>query len=189
MEDMGLGQGILAITAIGLLAVLPGCASGTPDAGLSDLSEVSSILAPESPEVPGKPVEAYTRIARGLKSCWLAPTAPLGLAKAYQFAAEAFPADKGGKAFIVIYERTPEGERGLKAFAVALEPDGDNSKLGVENYRVAEPFGGQMQGDVRRWAGGESGCTPMAPDFAPVEPEATPEAAPAKAKKPKSTAA
>ena len=97
---MRLGRGISGFAAIGLLSGLSACASGTPDAGLSDLSEVSSILAPESPEVPGKPVEAYTRIARGLKGCWLAPTAPLGLAKAYVYAAEAFPADKGGKAAV-----------------------------------------------------------------------------------------
>lgn len=186
---MRLGQSIQGIVAIGLLSGLAACASGTSNGQLSDLSEVSSILAPGSPEVPGKPVEAYTRIARGLKSCWLAPTAPLGLAKAYVYAAEAFPADKGGKAFIVIYERTPEGERGLKSFAVALEPDGAHTKLGMENYRVQEPFGGQMLADVRRWAGGEAGCTPMAPDFAPVEPEAEPEAQPAKKKKAKGTTA
>ena len=177
------GRGISGFAAIGLLSGLSACAATTPDAQFSDLSEVSSILAPESPEVPGKPVEAYTRIARGLKGCWLAPTAPLGLAKAYVYAAEAFPADKGGKAFIVIYVRTPVGERGLKSFAVALEPDGEHTKLGVENYRVQEPFGGQMLADVRRWAGGEAGCKPMAPDFAPVEPEAEPEAQPAKKKK------
>jgi hypothetical protein len=148
------------------VALLAGCS--TPS---SDLSEVSSILAPESPEVPGKPVEAYTRIARGLKGCWLGPTAPLGIDKAYVFAAEVFPEDKGGKAFIVIYERTPEGTRGLKAFAVALEPDGENSKLGMENFRVSEPFGRQMLADVRRWAGGEAGCMPMAPSFVPKESE------------------
>lgn len=164
---------------LGATSLLAGCS--TPPT--SDLSEVSSILAPESPEVPGRPVEAYTRIARGLKTCWLAPTAPLGVDRAYVFAAEAFPADKGGKAYIVIYERTPDGERGLKAFAVALEPDGENSKLGMENFRVAEPFGGQMLADVRRWAGGEAGCTP--PSFVPdeAEPEAPPK------KKPKGTTA
>ena len=171
-------------TVVAAATALAACAAAP---AASDLGEVSSILAPESPEVPGRPVEAYTRIARGLKGCWLAPTAPLGLDKRYVFAAEADPQDKGGKAFIVIYERTPAGERGLKAFAVALEPDGDNSKLGSENYRVPEPFGAQMLGDVRRWAGGESGCTPMAPDFAPVEePKAAPAAKPAK--RPKSTA-
>lgn len=174
----------LALSALVIAAAaLTGCAT----APTSDLGEVSSILAPESPEFPGKPVEAYTRIARGLKSCWLAPTAPLGLNKAYVFAAEAEPADKGGKAFIVIYERTPDGERGLKAFAVALEPDGENSKLGTENYRVPEPFGGQMLGDVQRWAGGETGCAPMAPGFAPEE-EAKPAPAAKPAKKPKTTA-
>lgn len=186
---MGLGRGILGIAFATALAGLAGCAASTPDAGLGDLSEVSSILAPESPEVPGKPVEAYTRIARGLKGCWLAPTAPLGVGQAYVFAAEAFPADKGGKAFIVIYERTPAGERGLKAFAVALEPDGEHTKLGVENYRVPEPFGAQMLSDVRRWAGAEAGCTPMAPDFAPDEPEAEPEAQPVQTKKAKGTTA
>jgi hypothetical protein len=153
----------------------------------SDLSEVASILAPESPEVPGKPVEAYTRIARGLKGCWLAPTAPLGLSKSYVFAAEAFPADRGGRAFIVIYERTPDGRRGLRAFAVALEPDGENSKLGIENARIPEPFGTQIMGDVRRWAGGEAGCVPMAPGFEPEEPAAEPAAQPVK--KPKGTPA
>lgn len=173
--------------ALAALALASALLTGCGTAPTSDLGEVSSILAPESPEFPGKPVEAYTRIARGLKTCWLAPTAPLGLNKAYVFAAEAEPADKGGKAFIVIYERTPDGERGLKAFAVALEPDGENSKLGTENYRIAEPFGAQMLGDVRRWAAGEAGCAPMAPGFAPEEePKAAPGAKPVK--KPKTTA-
>ncbi|MEZ5926679.1 MAG: hypothetical protein R3D57_20105 [Hyphomicrobiaceae bacterium] len=157
--------------------VIPLLLGGCGTAPSTDLSEVSSILEPGSPEVPGSPVGAYTRIARGLKGCWLAPTAPLGYAKAYVFAAEAEPADRGGKAFIVIYERTPVGERGLKAFAVALEPDGENSKLGVENFRIAEPFGRQMLADVRRWAGGEAGCTPMAPDFSPVDEEMAPKPA------------
>lgn len=164
---MGRLSQFAALAAVAFAAEALAACGSAPTA--SDLGEVSSILAPESPEVPGKPVEAYTRVARGLKGCWLAPTAPLGLDKGYVFAAEAAPEDKGGKAFIVIYERTPDGERGLKAFAVALEPDGENSKLGTENYRVPEPFGAQMLADVRRWAGGESGCTPMAPDFAPVD--------------------
>ena len=184
-------QGVQASRAIHILAVAgamwPLVACGI--APVSDLSEVSSIIAPERPEVPGRPVEAYTRIARGLKSCWLAPTAPLGLSKAYIFAAEAFPADAGGKAFIIIYERTPDGRRGLKAFAVALEPDGEDTKLGTENFRVPAPLGGQMLNDVRRWAGGEVGCTPMAPSFAPDEPENTLEPSSKPAKKAKGTSA
>lgn len=160
------GRIAAALAAIAFAHFLSGCANGP-----EELLEVSSITLSSGPAVPGKPVEAYVRIARGLKGCWLGLGKPLGAG--YVFTAEMRPADKGGSGVIVIFEREATGERGVRAFEIGLEPDGVNTKLGQSNLKVPEPYGKQMLGDVERWAGGETGCG-SSPGWVPAVPTDVP---------------
>lgn len=132
----------------------------------------------EAQTAPGRPVDVYTRVARGLKSCWFSPDRPLH--QGYLFAADVKPESKGGGATIVIYEETADGRRGLRAFAMSITPaagtEGE-SRYGMENTRIAEPNGAVLMKDVERWAEGETGCTAEAGQWQPIDPNA-PELAP-----------
>ena len=154
-----------------LVAGLAGCASPLAENGDAEATAAFSLPAANQP-VPGKPVDNYVRLARLAKACWFVP--PALMQSGYVFTAEAKPEQAGGAANIVIYDRTPDGERGLKVFAVSLLPVDGNTALGMKNYRVPEPFGAQMLKDVERWAQGETTCTTASapwPAAAPDEPE------------------
>lgn len=160
MSSVGGRGGLASAVATSLLAiaVLPGCA-GLP--GAPDQTSAFSIGPLEGRTAPGKPVDLYIRLARQAKACWFVP--PALLQRGYVFTADVKPEDKGGAADIIIYERTPEGERGLRAFAVAFVPDGESTRIGSENYRIPEPFGAQMSSDVDRWAEGDMSCAQATP--------------------------
>ncbi|MEZ5775321.1 MAG: hypothetical protein R3D33_11650 [Hyphomicrobiaceae bacterium] len=163
-------RGLPVLAAAGL--VLAGCADAPVPGG--GPAEVSSFLplAAGAGTVRGSTADVYIQIARGAKGCWFGFEGPLRGTHVY--AADLEPADKGGRASIVIYEATPEGQRGLKAFAVDIEPrggEGSESAVSRQNLRVPEPLGSSMVADVDRWMTGESGCRPVEAGW-----EATPSA-------------
>ena len=150
-----LTSGLVGAIVFGGLA---GCSGGDgPLATGSILALPSSALT-----VPGKPVDVYVKLARLAKSCWFTPPAPLQ--QGYVFTAEVSPEHQGGAASIAIFERNAtadrasEGERGLKAFAVALTPAGEGTTIGFDTGRLAAPLDRSMRHDIERWAGGETAC-------------------------------
>lgn len=162
-------SGLTARSRLGVVMalLLGGCAAQSE----SDVASFTFLGSPQT--APGRPVDVYTRVARGLKTCWFTPGQPLH--EGYLFAADVKPVSKGGTATIVIYEETADHRRGLRAFAMSISPatgsDGD-SRYGMENSRIAAPLGGRLLQDVARWAEGEGSCAPEAGQWQPVDPNA-----------------
>jgi hypothetical protein len=151
--------------------VAAGC-SGSGGPSLPSLPQIAEALSLTEAPVVGPPTEVYARIARGVMACWFGTSGPLK--PNYIYHAEAEPASQGGKAEILIHERDrkTETQRGLRAFRVAITPQGESTRLAVENLAMAEPLATSMQDDVRRWASGAIGCTRAEGDWAPLKPSA-----------------
>lgn len=150
-----------------LLAAAPvlflgACSAGSIEAPslalpkMPDLNAVSSIGETDAPV--GTATEIYSRVARGANSCWFGGSGPL---KAdYIYHAEADAPSRGGKAEIVIHRRDPSqaNPRGVKAFRVNIDPEGETAKLKIENLHMPEHQATAMTADVNRWAHGDQGC-------------------------------
>ena len=146
-------------------------AAGTGCTGLSlpSLEEVGADEAPPgsaiqamlipSGRVVGSPTEVYTRVARGVLTCYFGADGPL---KAnYIYHAQAEPASKGGNSRIRIMTRDHEASdpRALRAYLIEIGPgDGGVTKVEVENRRLSEPQAASLKQDVERWSTGEEGC-------------------------------
>lgn len=127
--------------------------------GLSELPKTMSSFAPTAYKAPvGSATEVYTRVARGVLTCWMG--AHGSLKGTHLFQAEAEPRAKGGAAKIAIHERvkdTPK-KRGRKAFSVSITPVGEGASIATENLAFPEAQGKSMRGDIDRWAAAEEGC-------------------------------
>ncbi|MCB1547844.1 MAG: hypothetical protein KDJ41_08440 [Hyphomicrobiaceae bacterium] len=144
----------------GLLALaVSGCAGG---AGLPGLGVTTG-----SVRTPVSSTEVYTRIARGALACWFAAEGPLGAT--HIFHADALPEAKGGGFEILINERLPSNQRGLKAFRIAVGP-GEASATGlrIENLKLSPALARQLRADVLRWSDGGIGCTARSDGWAPT---------------------
>jgi hypothetical protein len=142
--------------AVGLFGA--GCSGSTP-LSLPSLPQLPGTVT-EAPIV-GSSTEVYERIARGALSCWFGAAGPL---KAnYIYHADAEPAGKGGKAEIVVHERdrVSDNPKGLKAYRIAITPDGEATTLLFENLKLPEPLANSMETDARRWGAGAIGCAPV----------------------------
>ncbi|WP_144083568.1 hypothetical protein [Hyphomicrobium nitrativorans] len=111
-----------------------------------------------SNRVVGSPTEVYTRLARGVLTCWFGADGPLKAA--YIYHAQADPASKGGKAQIRIMTRDHEASdpRALRAYLIAIGPGEGSTKVEVENRRLPEHLAVRLKDDVDRWATGVDGC-------------------------------
>ncbi|WP_072390068.1 hypothetical protein [Hyphomicrobium sp. CS1GBMeth3] len=108
--------------------------------------------------VVGTPTEVYTRIARGVLTCWFGAEGPLK--PQYIYHAEAEPASKGGRAEIKIMTRDREAEdpRALRAYRIAILPSEGRTKVEIENVRLPEPLAANLKTDVERWSRDVEGC-------------------------------
>ncbi len=108
--------------------------------------------------VVGTPTEVYTRIARGVLTCWFGSSGPLKAS--YIYHADAEPASKGGGSEIKILTRDADADdpRALRAYRVVISPSQDKTKVEVENVRLPEPLAERLKKDVERWASDEQGC-------------------------------
>lgn len=144
--------------AASMSLLVGGCSGATPPS-LPALPQLTGTVS-EAPIV-GSPTEVYERIARGALACWFGTAGPL---KAdYVYHAEAEPAAKGGKSEIIIHERDrlSENPKGIRAYRIAIEPEGEATTLAVENLKLPEPMAKSMEADARRWGAGAFGCTEM----------------------------
>jgi hypothetical protein len=108
--------------------------------------------------VVGTPTEVYTRVARGVLTCWFGASGPLKAA--YIYHADAQPASRGGSSEIKILTRDSDADdpRALRAYRIAISPSESKTRVEVENVRVPEPLAARLKQDVERWAGDEAGC-------------------------------
>ncbi|MCC7251324.1 hypothetical protein [Hyphomicrobium sp.] len=166
---MGRKHRLVVLVALILAGAGAGCSGTAPQIGLPSPAETSAgvpsataalqgILTPQD-LVKGTPTEVYTRIARGVLTCWFGADGPLK-AK-YIYHADAEPASKGGRSEIKIMTRDREAEdpRALRAYRVVIAPSEDRkAKVEVENLRLPQPLAERFKLDVERWSKDEPGC-------------------------------
>jgi hypothetical protein len=167
-----MGRKLSRLWVIGLSLAYSGCSgeSAAPILGLpkpAEQSEVdekpsvlTALLTPLTPQKPvvGTPTEVYTRVARGVLTCWFGASGPLKSGFIYH--ADAEPASKGGNSEIKILTRDPAAEdpRSIRAYLVAISPSDGKTKVEIENVRIPEPLASRLTADVERWSTDESGC-------------------------------
>ena len=108
--------------------------------------------------VAATPTEVYTRVARGVLTCWFGAAGPLKTA--YIYHAEAEPASKGGASEIKIMTRDTAADdpRALRAYRIVFAPSENKTRVEIENVRISEPLATRMMLDVKRWSADEEGC-------------------------------
>lgn len=158
--------GLIVSSAASLACLfLAGCSG----ASLPELAPEGTATLKEAPIV-GRPTDIYARVARGALACWFGKAGPLR--DNYVYHARAEPPAKGGKAKIVIHERDTiaEDTRGLRTFRISIVPDGESSRIGIENLKMPEGLSETMENDVHRWARGDVDCADANSGWAPKPP-------------------
>ena len=128
----------------------------------SNLLETASLsLSTDSTVHSEKPIDLYTKIARGALTCWFGPNG--SLKKTHVFHADTAPEHKGGEVEIVLHQRdeVSPGPRALRAYRIAITRSGDGSQMLSENLKLPEPVAKDMRADLTRWARGDAACSVM----------------------------
>lgn len=131
---------------------------GAGDSESLPANPLSTALLPKT-LVVGTPTEVYTRIARGVLTCWFGAAGPLKAQ--YIYHAEAEPASRGGSSEIKIMTRdhAADDPRALRAYRIAIAPsEGGSTRVETENVRLPEPLATRLKADVGRWSADEPGC-------------------------------
>lgn len=131
----------------------PAASQGIPSA----TAALQGALTPQG-LVAGTTTEVYTRIARGVLTCWFGADGPLK--SRYIYHAEAEPASKGGSSEIKIMTRDVEADdpRALRAYRIAIAPSEGKTRVETENVRLPEPLAQRLKSDIERWSRDEPGC-------------------------------
>lgn len=144
------------------VAVLAGCSSTSPSlptVAMPDMAELTPKLAPaDAPRPTGTPTEIYTRVGRGILTCWFGSAGPLK--PAYIYNADAQPPSKGGASVISIHQRDREATdpRSIRAWKLAIVPAPEGTTVEIENFKLPAEIADPLAKDARRWAAGEEGC-------------------------------
>lgn len=99
------------------------------------------------------PTQLFSHISKQIRGCWLNPRDPV-LTK-HVFHAEAAT---GGETKIVINEQTPDGKRGLKAFAIDFKPLSDGTQIVAKSHRMPYGLSQKLTSDIGYWAQGGVNC-------------------------------
>lgn len=121
-------------------------------------SAASEALKP-APRPVGTPTEVYTRVARGVLTCWFGSNGPLK--PDYIYHAEAAPPSKGGASTIDVRSRETSGgtdPRSLLAWRATIAPNPEGPQVTIENSRLPAHWAERLESDVHRWASAEEGC-------------------------------
>lgn len=131
--------------------------AGTTGA-LEAIPSAAASIAKGMQQPVGPPTEIYTRIARGMLTCWLGGYGRLRAQ--YMFQAEAQPEHMGGISKVSIHERIAgsPNQPGRIAYQVTIEPIGETATVSAENRHMPPAIGDSLSQDVYRWAANEEGC-------------------------------
>jgi hypothetical protein len=159
---VALGVAVAAAACSASLGPAPLLSAPAPDPEnaqneASSISALSAALMPKD-KVVGSPTEVYTRIARGVLTCWFGASGPLKAG--YIYHADAEPASRGGNSEIKILTRDPAAAdpRSVRAYRIAIAPADGRTRVEIENVRLPEPLAARLKEDVERWSGDEEGC-------------------------------
>ena len=136
----------------GVLMACAGCSS-------TALETASLTLVSDSSVHSDKPVELYSKIARGALGCWFGSQG--SLKKTHVFHADVAPETSGGNVEIVLHERddAAASPRSLRTYRVTVTHSGEGSRMLVENLKMPEPVAKDMRTDLARWATGNYACS------------------------------
>jgi hypothetical protein len=150
------GQGAAPLLGVPSPATQTG-STGDGDGDDDKTSPLSAFLV-RNGMVVGSPTDVYTRIARGILTCWFGAAGPLK--RGYIYHADAEPASKGGRSEIkiMIRDMTATDPRSLRAYHVVIEPSDTATKVEVENVRIPEVLAARLGTDIERWSRDEAGC-------------------------------
>jgi len=133
-----------------------GADSGTGFFGaLPDIDLSAQAVAPASVVAQGSPINAYVRVARGIRRCWLGPDNPK--LAGHGFRASAQPG-RSGKAEIDIYKRVEGRKLGPFAFEIRIAPEGTGALVRSTNRRLDDKLVTELRADIARWVRGGQGC-------------------------------
>jgi hypothetical protein len=105
-------------------------------------------------------------VARQIKLCWFKPADPV--LPNHVFRATVPPSGAvDPKTSIVIYDQTPEGRRGLKAYSIDFVPRGEGTVVTTQNHKLAYPLAQKLTADVGYWIQGGANCDGPTPATAP----------------------
>ncbi len=121
---------------------------------LPDISE--AIGNSNSAVKKGSPIELYTLVARGIKSCWFSGARPDF--KKYIFFAETSQDTSEGAAEISIHELDKNGRRGLKAFEVKFHSADGGTYVAPKNHRLDAVMSEQLEAAIDRYANNDLSC-------------------------------
>ncbi|MDX2309077.1 MAG: hypothetical protein NW216_12620 [Hyphomicrobium sp.] len=148
------------------LAIPAAVSTGTSAVAEAAAAATKVLSGPQKPV--GTPTEIYTRVARGILTCWFGSNGPLK--PDYIYHADAEPPSKGGASTIDVRTRdtTSKDPRSLRAWRVVIEPKPEGTALLVENAKLPEHWAQRLETDVQRWAAAEEGCgeTPVTDGWA-----------------------
>jgi hypothetical protein len=135
----------------------PRQSSGLSLAALADVKILSAApTVSDASEWEGRPVAVYSQLAQQIRSCWLTPGA--SKLPGHGFHAEVAAGDPS-EAKIILYEKAPDGKRGLQAYRLVIESRGSSSSLvKAENRKVDAKLDQAFKADLGRWAGGRREC-------------------------------
>lgn len=177
MMEHNLTRCVAAAVFAGLAAA--GCAGWAPSL------EVGAFA--NSRPVAGSSADIYTRVARGALACWFGANG--ALKNGYFYHSEAEPPSRGGASRIVVRVKEGMGPsvKGVRAFSVAIRPNGESAEIEVVNHKLSETLGAELKGDVDRWTAGEVGCRDISrgADWTPQDPDEAGAASPGTSKKAK----
>ncbi|MDX2259160.1 MAG: hypothetical protein NW205_09640 [Hyphomicrobiaceae bacterium] len=144
----------------------PGCAgqlkpedlAAGASTALASLPKAAASLADTIKPPVGTPTAIYTRVARGILTCWMGAYGPLK--GTHLFQADADADHKGGKSEIRIHERIAgsPNQPGRVAYTVLIEPVGETATVAATNVHLPGPDADKLSADVARWASGEETC-------------------------------
>lgn len=180
---MGVRRKTICAVLIAATAAFAACSGSVPSltsvATVPDLTAVAPKLTPaDAPRPVGAPTEIYTRIARGILTCWFGPAGPLK--PKYIYHADAEPPSKGGASVISIHHRDREATdpRSIRAWKLAVVPAPEGTSVNIENYKLPPEIAEPLTRDARRWAAGEEGCGEGSLSAAASAPPTAPSTAP-----------
>lgn len=128
--------------------------------------DVTSSLSGEI--VEGDYIRAYSRIALGLRQCWLVEGSPLEKA---QFFARNKADGSEKKADIFIHKPAVHPKRGPRIFSVHLKPRSNGTEVRLDNRHLTPQNETNVTKDIRNWIKGEKSCTDHAAQTQKEQPE------------------
>ena len=141
---------IIAIAGLG--ASVGGCSGNLLETASLSLSSDSTVHS-------DKPIDLYSKIARGALTCWFGSQG--SLKKAHIFHAEAAPEHSGGAVEIVIHERDQgaPSPRSLRTYRITIATSGEGSRMLAENLKMPDAIAKDMRADLARWSTGNATCS------------------------------